>query len=143
MSQDAHEAIRPTDIHRRPEDLQAYLTKDEYRLYKRIYERTLASFMANQIFDKTIIFLNAGGHVYKTEGIKLRFDGFAKVYDDNKTKDKILPEIQLNDKLNAQEIIIHEKVTQPKARYNEATLIKEMETLYRCHQHTHPLFLIG
>lgn len=129
MSQDAHEAIRPTDIQRRPEDLQAYLSKDEYRLYKRIYERTLASFMANQIFDKTIILLNAGGHVYKTEGIKLRFDGFAKVYDDNKTKDKKLPEIQLNDKLNAQEIIIHEKVTQPKARYNEATLIKEMETL--------------
>ena len=83
-----------------------------------------------------------GGHVYKTEGIKLRFLMVLQKFMMNKTKDKILPEIQLNDKLNAQEIIIHEKVTQPKARYNEATLIKEMETLgIVVHQHTHPLFL--
>ena len=128
-AQDAHEAIRPTSIHRTPEAMEPYLTKDEYRLYKRIYSRALASLMAPALFDITKITITSSTHNYLTEGSIERFDGHLKVYQDQKVKDKLLPHLNIGQELNAKDVISIEKVTQPKTRYSEATLIKELESL--------------
>jgi DNA topoisomerase-1 len=128
-AQDAHEAIRPTSIDRSPDNMEPYLSKDEYRLYKRIYYRTLASLMAPAIFDITKITLSSHQHDYMVEGSIERFDGHLKVYNDQKTKDKVLPHLNLGQELNAKDVLSIEKVTQPKTRYSEATLIKELESL--------------
>ena len=126
-TQDAHEAIRPTSIDNRPEDLKDYLDKDQYRLYERIYYRTLASLMTNAIFERHKMTLDANGNLYQVNGVKQVFDGFLRVYDEQKTKDVILPDLKVGDKLNAESVQSIEKQTQPKARYSEATLIKDME----------------
>ncbi len=128
-AQDAHEAIRPTSIQRTPEKMEPYLSKDEFRLYKRIYTRALSSLMAPAIFDVTKITLTSQLHAYMVEGSVERFDGHLKVYNDQKTKDKILPHLILGQELNAKDVLSIEKVTQPKTRYSEATLIKELESL--------------
>ncbi len=128
-AQDAHEAIRPTSLSRTPESLEHYLSKDEFRLYKRIYERALASLMAPAVFETTKITLNAGTNIYTADGIVETFDGHFRVFDDAKPKDKKLPKLSEGDALNAKKIDILEKVTTPPARYSEATLIKAMESL--------------
>jgi DNA topoisomerase I len=127
--QDAHEAIRPTSIHRTPELMESYLSKDEFKLYKRIYERTVASLMAPAVFEATKVTLSTNGHDYLLEGIKEVFKGHLAVYDDQKTKDKKLPPLTIGQALEAKEVLSIEKVTTPKTRYSEATLIKEMESL--------------
>ncbi|MDY0294959.1 MAG: type I DNA topoisomerase [Acholeplasmataceae bacterium] len=126
-AQDAHEAIRPTSLDRTPESLEPYLSKDELRLYKRIYNRTLASLMAPAIFDITKVSLTSHDHLYQVEGSILRFDGHLKVFQDAKSKDKVLPAFELNQEINAKDVIAIEKVTTPPTRYSEATLIKELE----------------
>lgn len=128
-AQDAHEAIRPTSLSRTPEDLEPYLSKDEFKLYKRIYTRTLASLMAPAVFDVTKVTLETSGYLYQAEGSVERFDGYLKVYNDLKTKDKHLPHLSIGQEIHAKEVISIEKVTQPKTRYSEATLIKELESL--------------
>ncbi|HRX44612.1 MAG TPA: type I DNA topoisomerase, partial [Acholeplasmataceae bacterium] len=126
-AQDAHEAIRPTSLSRTPESLEPYLSKDELKLYKRIYQRALASLMAPAIFDITKVTLSSHDHIYTVEGSVLRFDGHTKVFQDAKSKDKILPKFELNQELNTKDVIAIEKVTTPPTRYSEATLIKELE----------------
>jgi DNA topoisomerase-1 len=126
-AQDAHEAIRPTSLARTPESLEPYLSKDELKLYKRIYQRALASLMAPAIFDITKVTLSSHNHIYTVEGSVLRFDGHTKVFQDAKSKDKILPKFELNQELNTKDVIAIEKVTTPPTRYSEATLIKELE----------------
>jgi DNA topoisomerase-1 len=126
-AQDAHEAIRPTSLSRTPESLEPYLSKDELKLYKRIYQRALASLMAPAIFDITKVTLSSRDHIYTVEGSVLRFDGHTKVFQDSKSKDKILPKFELNQELNTKDVIAIEKVTTPPTRYSEATLIKELE----------------
>ncbi|HPG42265.1 MAG TPA: type I DNA topoisomerase [Acholeplasmataceae bacterium] len=126
-AQDAHEAIRPTSLSRTPESLEPYLSKDELKLYKRIYQRALASLMAPAIFDITKVTLSSHDHIYTVEGSVLRFDGHTKVFQDSKSKDKILPKFELNQELNTKDVIAIEKVTTPPTRYSEATLIKELE----------------
>lgn len=128
-AQDAHEAIRPTALSRTPESMEHYLSKDEYRLYKRIYERALASLMAPALFEATKLTLTAGNHEYISEGLIEKFDGHYRVFDDQKPKDKTLPKLHVGDTLNAKKVEMIEKVTTPPARYSEATLIKEMESL--------------
>jgi DNA topoisomerase I len=128
-AQDAHEAIRPTSLDRTPEDLEPYLSKDEFRLYKRIYSRTLASLMAPAIFDVTKVTLESSAHIYQSEGSVEKFDGYLKVYNDLKTKDKHLPHLTVHQELNAKEVLSIEKVTTPPTRFSEATLIKELESL--------------
>jgi len=128
-AQDAHEGIRPTSVERTPESIEDYLSKDEYRLYKRIYQRALASLMAPAIFDITKVTLDSSGHLYMAEGSIERFEGHLKVYSDAKNKDKILPHLTIGQEISAKEVISIEKVTTPKTRYSEATLIKEMEAL--------------
>ena len=128
-AQDAHEAIRPTSLARTPEILEHCLSKDELKLYKRIYQRAVASLMAPAIYDQTKVILDASGNLYETSGSIERFPGHLKMFTEAKNKDKILPHLDENQELIAKEIIAIEKVTTPKTRYSEATLIKEMEAL--------------
>lgn len=128
-AQDAHEAIRPTSIDRTPDSLESYLSKDELRLYKRIYNRAVASLMAPAVFDITKVTLSTNGHDYLVEGSVEKFEGHLKMYSETKNKDKILPKMELNQELNAKDVLSIEKVTTPKTRYSEATLIKELESL--------------
>ncbi|VEU82651.1 type I DNA topoisomerase [Acholeplasma hippikon] len=126
-AQDAHEAIRPTDINRTPQSVESFLTKDEYKVYKKIYERAVASLMAPAIFNSTKVTLNANGNLYELDGSVLVFDGYLKVLSDL-PKNKILPKFELNQELNADKVEAIEKFTTPPARYTEASLIKELES---------------
>lgn len=127
-AQDAHEAIRPTSLALTPEKIADYLTRDELRLYKRIYQRTVASLMAPATFEITKVMLETHGHRYVLEGSRQTFAGHLKMYTDMKSKDKTLPPLTLNQALQAKTVVAHEKVTTPPTRYSEATLIKEMES---------------
>lgn len=128
--QDAHEAIRPTNINRRPEDIKEYLSNDEYKLYHLIYYRTLASLMKDATVEATSITLLNNDYRFKTTGQILLFDGYLKVYAKYEdSKDKILPDLVLNDKILSNSIEYSEHETKPPARYTESKLIKEMEEL--------------
>jgi len=130
--QDAHEGIRPTDINKKPEDIKNYLSEEEYKLYRMIYYRTLASLMKDANTIQTTIILDNNDYKFKTTGSVLVFDGYLKVYSDYEdVKDKILPDLE-NYKTNvliANEIIDEQHFTKPKPRYTEAKLIKELEEL--------------
>jgi len=130
--QDAHEAIRPTSINRTPEEVKAYLTNDEYKLYKMIYYRALSSLMSDAIVETTTITLENNNYRFKTSGSVILFNGYLKTYmeyeDANET---ILPDFSKYDKntLTAEEVVYSMHTTKPPARYTESKLIKEMETL--------------
>ncbi len=126
--QDAHEGIRPTSISRKPSDLKPYLTNDEYKLYKMIYNRTLASLMAASEFDSTKVTLENTDSTWSMQGSVLTFDGYLKVYDRD-DEDNLLPEFNIGDTFDADSIEIVDKETEPKKRFTEASLIKEMEDL--------------
>ncbi len=130
--QDAHEAIRPTSINRTPESVKEYLSNDEYKLYSLIYYRALASLMADAKVLGTTVILDNNNYQFKATGHILTFDGYLKVYapyEDN--TDKILPDLE-NYKTG---VVISNKIeytmhsTKPPARYTEASLIKELESL--------------
>ena len=127
--QDAHEAIRPTSIYNTPEKMQVYLDASELRIYKRIYERAVASLMSDAIFERTKVIFDTNDNLYDINGVTLKFDGFLKVYEDTSVKDVILPKFELNQEYHATKVEKIRKETQPKARFNEASLIKEMESL--------------
>lgn len=127
-SQDAHEAIRPTDVKNTPESLENYLTKEQFKVYKKIYERAIGSLMAPAIFENTKIILDANNNLYEMEGSTLIFDGYLKVVSET-NKDKYLPNYVDNEKINANLVEAIEKVTYPPTRYNEASLIKDLESL--------------
>ena len=128
--QDAHEAIRPTSINRRPEDIKEYLTNDEYKLYHLIYYRALASLMKDAKVEATSIVLFNQDYRFKSTGQVLIFDGYLKVYGKYEdSNDKILPELQENQSLVAEKVEYSEHETKPPARYTESKLIKEMEEL--------------
>ena len=130
--QDAHEAIRPTNINRTPESVKPYLTNDEYKLYKMIYTRALASLMKDANTLATTIILDNNNYQFKATGSILTFDGYLKVYSEYEdSKDVILPDFS-NYKTNiivATDINYTMHTTKPPARYTESKLIKEMETL--------------
>ncbi|MGE4320776.1 MAG: type I DNA topoisomerase [Acholeplasmataceae bacterium] len=128
-AQDAHEAIRPTSLQNTPEKMEPYLSKDEFKLYKRIYERTVASLMAPAIYEAIKVVLESHGHAYLAEGLTLTFDGHYKAFNDQMPKEKKLPHLEVGHEINAHEIELFEKETTPPARYSEASLIKEMESL--------------
>lgn len=130
--QDAHEAIRPTSILRTPSKVKAYLTNDEYKLYRMIYYRTLASLMADAKVLQTTVVLDNNNYQFKTTGQVLVYDGYLKVYRDyENSEDKILPEFDKEKQpfFIADEIKEEQHFTKPPARYTEAKLIKEMEEL--------------
>ena len=130
--QDAHEGIRPTSILRTPDAVKAYLSNDEYKLYKLIYIRALASLMKDAKTKATTVILENNGYTFKATGSVLIFDGYLKVYSEYEdNEDVILPDFK-NYKSN---IIVADKIdkiqhfTKPAARYTESSLIKELESL--------------
>ncbi len=128
--QDAHEGIRPTAIYRTPESVKKYLTTDEYRLYKLIYNRTLSSLMAPAIFNSTKVEFTNTDSLWSITGQTLEFDGFLKVYGKSaEDENSMLPAFTLGAGFNPLEVTILNKETQPKSRYTEAALIKDMEQL--------------
>ncbi|MBR2840691.1 MAG: type I DNA topoisomerase [Bacilli bacterium] len=130
--QDAHEAIRPTDINRTPESIKKYLSADEYKLYRMIYYRALASIMAPAKVLGTTIILNNNDYQFKATGQIITFDGYLKVFKDYEdTKDTTLPPFDQykSNVIVSNEINKCQHFTEPPARYTEAKLIKEMDEL--------------
>ena len=128
--QDAHEAIRPTSINRRPDDVREYLTSDEFKLYKLIYNRALASLMKDAVMEVTSIILDNNDYKFKVTGSIVKFDGYLKVYDDNEDDGELLPDFgKYNGSVVSEEINYSAHTTKPPARYTESQLIKKMETL--------------
>lgn len=130
--QDAHEAIRPTNINNNPEIIKEYLTNDEYKLYSLIYYRALASLMKDAKVEATTVILDNNNYQFKVNGQILIFDGYLKVYSKYEdSEDKVLPDFS-NYKSNvlvANTIEYTSHTTKPPARYTESKLIKEMEEL--------------
>ena len=130
--QDAHEAIRPTNINNNPEKIKEYLTNDEYKLYSLIYYRSLASLMKDAKVEATTVILDNNNYQFKVNGQILIFDGCLKVYSKYEdSEDKVLPDFS-NYKSNvlvANTIEYTSHTTKPPARYTESKLIKEMEEL--------------
>ena len=130
-SQDAHEAIRPTSVSRNPKEIESSLTKDQYRLYKMIWDRFVGSQMAPAKYDTLIVNILNYEYLFRATGSILVFPGFLKVYSsfDEEEKDKKLPNLSEGDILNLIEILPKQHFTQPPSRYSESSLIKAMEDL--------------
>lgn len=128
-AQDAHEAIRPTYVDLTPEALEGSLNKDQQKLYSLIWQRFVASEMSDAKFDSTTIDIQLGEANFRTNGVKLKFDGFLKVYTYTSISENLLPDIELGDLLSIVRIEPEQHFTQPPARYTEASLVKEMEEL--------------
>jgi len=131
-AQDAHEAIRPTHVELDPERIQSSLTRDQYRLYKLIWSRFLASQMANAIYDTVSIDTECAGHIFRSSHQSLYFNGFIAVYEEGRDEEaepvgSPLPDLQEGDRALASKIEKEQHFTQPPARYTEATLVKAME----------------
>ncbi len=131
-AQDAHEAIRPTHVELDPERIQNSLTKDQYRLYKLIWSRFLASQMANAAFETVAIDAVCEGHVFRATHQSMKFPGFIAVYEESNDEESeevssALPDLQEGEKAMPGEIQKQQHFTQPPARYTEAMLVKAME----------------
>ncbi|MGI9165783.1 MAG: type I DNA topoisomerase [Pyrinomonadaceae bacterium] len=134
-AQDAHEAIRPTEVTRTPDSLAAYLNKDELRLYRLIWQRSVASQMTPAIFDQTTIDIKAGRFLFRATGSVQKFDGFLKLYQegrDEKTEEdeeaeRTLPLVEKGEVLNLKTIVPEQHFTEPPPRFTEATLVKALE----------------
>lgn len=128
--QDAHEAIRPTDITRTPESIKSHLNTDQYKLYSLIYARALASLMCAAKVDATSVVLDNNDYKFNASGSRIQFDGYLKVYSQyEKNKDTFLPELVEGEHLESQKVDKEQHFTNPPARYSEAKLIKELEEL--------------
>ncbi|OOE11945.1 type I DNA topoisomerase [Fictibacillus arsenicus] len=133
-AQDAHEAIRPTSVMYHPKDLKTYLSRDQLRLYKLIWERFLASQMSSAVLDTMTVDLQNNGVTFRATGSKVKFPGFMKVYvegndDGKKEEDRILPDVQEGMKADKKDLEPTQHFTQPPPRYTEARLVRTMEEL--------------
>ena len=128
-AQEAHEAIRPATLENTPESIKSFLSKDQFALYDLIFKRFIASQMKSALFEQTSIDFTAGGVGLRATGSVLKFDGFLKVYKSQDEEDEgILPEgLKEGDRLKLISIDPSQHFTQPPAKYNEASLIKELE----------------
>jgi DNA topoisomerase-1 len=135
-AQDAHEAIRPTDVSRTPESVSRYLSKDELKLYRLVWQRFVASQMNPAIYDQTTIDIEAGRFLFRATGSVLKFDGFLKVYEegrDEKAEDdgdeaaRNLPLVASGEQLTLNAVTPEQHFTEPPPRYTEATLVKALE----------------
>lgn len=127
-AQEAHEAIRPTNLSFTPELATKYLEKDELRLYTLIYNRFLACQMNPAISQSQSVFVRGGRALFKISGRRVLFEGFYKVYGDM-DKDKILPEFKKAEVLKTQKLSMSNHFTEPPSRYSEAGLVKKLESL--------------
>ena len=131
-AQDAHEAIRPTHVELDPESIRSSLTPDQYKLYKLIWSRFLASQMANALFDAVSIDSECAGHVFRSSHQSMRFAGFIAVYEEGRDEEaeavgSPLPDLTEGETAKASNLKQEQHFTQPPARYTEATLVKAME----------------
>ncbi len=128
-AQDAHEAIRPSMPGLTPEKVKSSLTAEQYKLYKLIWERFIASQMANAMLNTVSVDIEANGCNFRATGFSVKFDGFTVLYEESKNEEegKVLPNIEKGDVLKLKAIEGHQHFTQPPARYTEATLIKALE----------------
>ena len=129
-TQDAHEAIRPTNVSRTPESIKDSLSKDQYRLYKLIWERFVASQMSPAVYDTLSVKLSAGDYNFRASGSRLRFSGFLEAYSKGEEEDeKVIPKLTQGDILQAEQLLPEQHFTQPPARYTDASLIKTLEEI--------------
>ncbi|MCM3742821.1 type I DNA topoisomerase [Sporosarcina luteola] len=133
-TQDAHEAVRPTSVMRPPEAMKQYLSRDQHRLYKLIWERFVASQMAPAVLDTVTADLMNGDVKFRATGSEVKFPGFMKVYiegedDQEEEKDRILPPLEKGEHVKGNEIDPKQHFTQPPPRYSEARLVKTLEEL--------------
>ena len=131
-AQDAHEAIRPTDVRLTPELVRKDLTQEQYRLYRLIWGRFTASQMSNAVYDNMTIDALSAGHCFKANQSVLRFPGYTKVYEDQSDEEeqslrRPLPDLSEGEALVLKKLDKEQKFTEPPARYTEATLIRAME----------------
>lgn len=130
-AQDAHEAIRPTLIDNEPQKIKEHLSNDQFKLYKLVYERFLASQMSDARYATTTASIDANGCIFRANGVRTLFDGFTAVYtegrDDVQEKEVTLPELHENDTLERTKIDSEQRFTQPPPHYTEATLVKTLE----------------
>ncbi len=131
-AQDAHEAIRPTHVELDPESISGSLTKEQYRLYKLIWSRFLASQMANAVYDTVAIDTQCDKHIFRSTHQSVRFAGFLAVYEEGKDEEDevvgdMLPDLQEGETAACRKLDQQQHFTQPPARYTEATLVKAME----------------
>mgnify|MGYP001060484130 CR=1 FL=1 len=132
-AQEAHEAIRPTDLTRTPAELKAFLAPDQFKLYELIWKRTVACQMKEALLDQTSVDIEAApGGVFRATGSVMRFDGFMKLYiegtdDENDEQDGKLPPLQDGEALALRDLLAEQHFTQPPPRYTEASLVKTLE----------------
>jgi DNA topoisomerase-1 len=139
-AQEAHEAVRPTDVTRTPEDVRPYLEDDLFKLYQLIWQRFVASQMLPAVFDQTTIDISAGDYTFRATGSVQKFDGYLRVYqtpaavadreDDEKDDDgegRSLPQVREGQSLRLESIRPDQHFTEPPPRYNDATLVKDLE----------------
>ncbi|AQX54036.1 type I DNA topoisomerase [Priestia flexa] len=133
-SQDAHEAIRPTSAMRKPADVKEFLSRDQFRLYKLVWERFLASQMSSAVMDTMAVDLKNGDVTFRANGSKVKFPGFMKLYvegsdDQVEEKEKQLPNLEEGETAYSKDIEPKQHYTQPPPRYTEARLVKTLEEL--------------
>jgi DNA topoisomerase-1 len=135
--QDAHEAIRPTDVRRRPESVQRHLEPDQFKLYQLIWQRFVASQMTPAVYDMTIVDFDLGRYLFRATGSVMIFDGYHTIYlegrepEEGKTMDDLapIPPLEQGDRVDVREIIPSQHFTEPPPRFSEASLVKELERL--------------
>ena len=130
-AQDAHEAIRPSTIDITPDEIRQSLTNDQYKLYKLIWERFMASQMENALLDSAAIDITAGNCLFKTTGFTVKFDGFTRLYEESSDSANeeggAIPKLSQGEKLTVMSLLGNQHFTQPPPRYTEASLIKALE----------------
>ena len=131
QAQDAHEAIRPTDVWRTPDSLKTYLNRDQLRLYRLIWERFVASQTESAVIDSVSADIQVDGYTFRATGSQLKFPGFIKIYiegsDDKEEQTGMLPELDEGEAVACQELQLNQHFTQPPPRYTEAMLVKALE----------------
>lgn len=134
-AQEAHEAIRPTDPDREPEQIKGALSRDQFKLYSLIWERFVASQMESALLNMTLIDIAAGDYLFKASGTTVEFPGFLKLFIERNSKgvseitESILPEVKHGEKLSVKNLNPKQHFTQPPPRYTEASLVKALEEL--------------
>ena len=131
QAQDAHEAIRPTDAWRTPDSVKPYLNRDQFRLYRLIWERFVASQMESAVIDSVSADIQVGDYTFRATGSSIKFPGFIQIYvegsDEQEEQTAMLPELAENEKVTCKDLQLNQHFTQPPPRYTEAMLVKALE----------------
>jgi len=128
-AQDAHEAIRPTSVYRTPDSVKPFLSRDQYRLYKLIWERFVSSQMTPAVYDTISVDIKAGAYLWRSTSSQLKFDGYKKVYNDQEGEENknTIPPLKPDEKLYLLKLEPEQHFTQPPPRFTEASLVKLLE----------------